>query len=64
MEDREDARHGLDMDQGNRTQDFLRLFVRHEREIDACILALAPHVHDANDLFREGVTAMWWKLNQ
>jgi len=52
------------MDQDNRALDFLRLFVRHEYEICACILALAPHVHDANDLFQEAVIAMWWKLDQ
>ena len=54
----------MDMDQDNRTLDFLRLFVRHEHEIYAYILALVPHVHDADDLFQEGMTVMWRKFDQ
>jgi RNA polymerase sigma-70 factor, ECF subfamily len=52
------------MDQDNRTLDFLRLFVRHEHELYAYILALVPHVHDADDLFQEGMTVMWRKFEQ
>jgi hypothetical protein len=52
------------MDQDNRTLDFLKLFVRHEHEIYAYILALAPHVHDPDDLFQEGMTVMWRKFDQ
>lgn len=52
------------MDQDNRTLNFLRLFVRHEHEIYAYILALVPHVHDADDLFQDGMTVMWRKFDQ
>ena len=52
------------MDQGNRTLEFLKLFVRHEQEINAYILTLMPHVYDANDLFQEGMTVMWKKFDQ
>jgi len=52
------------MDQDNRTLDFLRLFVRHQQEIYAYILTLVPHVHDADDLFQEGMTVMWRKFDQ
>ncbi len=52
------------MDQDNRTLDFLKLFVRHEHEIYAYILALVPHVHDADDLFQDGMTVMWQKFDQ
>jgi RNA polymerase sigma-70 factor (ECF subfamily) len=52
------------MDQDKRTPDFLRLFVRHQHEIYAYILALVPHVHDADDLFQNGVTVMWRKFDQ
>jgi RNA polymerase sigma-70 factor (ECF subfamily) len=52
------------MDQDKRTLDFLKLFVRHQHEIYAYILALVPHVHDADDLFQNGVTVMWRKFDQ
>jgi RNA polymerase sigma-70 factor, ECF subfamily len=54
----------MDMDQDKRTLDFLRLFVRHQHEIYAYILALVPHVHDADDLFQEGMAVMWRKFDQ
>ena len=52
------------MDQDKRTLDFLRLFVRHQHEIYAYILALVPHVHDAEDLFQDGMAVMWRKFDQ
>lgn len=52
------------MDQDKRTLDFLRLFVRYEHEIYAYILALVPHVHDADDLFQNGMAVMWRKFGQ
>lgn len=52
------------MDQDKRTLEFLKLFVRHEQEIYAYILALVPNVHDADDLFQEGMTVMWKKFDQ
>jgi RNA polymerase sigma-70 factor (ECF subfamily) len=52
------------MDQDKRTLDFLKLFVRHQQEIYAYILTLVPHVHDADDLFQEGMTVMWRKFDQ
>jgi RNA polymerase sigma-70 factor (ECF subfamily) len=52
------------MDQDKRTLDFLRLFVRHQQEIYAYILTLVPHVHDADDLFQEGMSVMWRKFDQ
>jgi RNA polymerase sigma-70 factor (ECF subfamily) len=52
------------MDQDKRTLDFLRLFVRHQQELYAYILTLVPHMHDADDLFQEGMTVMWRKFDQ
>lgn len=52
------------MDQDKRTLNFLRLFVRHEHEIYAYTLALVPHVHDADDLFQDGMIVMWRKFGQ
>jgi RNA polymerase sigma-70 factor (ECF subfamily) len=43
---------------------FLRLFVRHQQEIYAYILTLVQNVHDADDLFQEGLTVMWHKFPQ
>jgi RNA polymerase sigma-70 factor (ECF subfamily) len=43
---------------------FLRLFVRHQQEIYAYILTLVANVHDADDLFQEGLTVMWNKFDQ
>jgi len=52
------------MDQDKRTLDFLRLFVRHQQELYAYILTLVPHVHDADDLFQDGMKVMWQKFDQ
>jgi RNA polymerase sigma-70 factor (ECF subfamily) len=52
------------MDQDKRTLEFLKLFVRHQQEIYAYILTLVPHVHDADDLFQDGMVVMWQKFNQ
>jgi RNA polymerase sigma-70 factor, ECF subfamily len=62
--DCQENRRELDMDQDKHTLDFLRLFVRHQHEIYTYVLALVPHVHDADDLFQEGVTVMWRKFDQ
>ncbi len=52
------------MDQDKRTVDFLRLFVRHQQEIYAFVLTLVPHIHDADDLFQDGMATMWRKFDQ
>jgi len=52
------------MDYDKRTLEFLKLFVRHQQEIYAYILTLVPHVHDADDLFQDGLLVMWKKFDQ
>ena len=52
------------MDQDRRTLDFVRLLLRHQQEIYAYVLTLVPHVHDADDLFQNGMTVMWEKFGQ
>jgi len=52
------------MDQDKRPLDFLKLFVRHQQEIYAYILTLVPHIHDADDLFQDGMAVMWQKFDQ
>ena len=52
------------MSQDKRTVDFVKLILRHQQEIYAYILTLVPHVHDADDLFQDGMTIMWKKFNQ
>ena len=52
------------MDQDKRTLDFVRLLMRHQQEVYAYVLTLVPHVHDADDLFQEGMTVMWRKFEQ
>jgi RNA polymerase sigma-70 factor (ECF subfamily) len=52
------------MDQDKHTLEFLKLFVRHQQEIYAYILTLVPHVHDADDLFQDGMIVMWRKFDQ
>jgi len=52
------------MDQNKRTLEFLKLFVRHQQEVYAYILTLVPNVHDADDLFQDGMTVMWQKFDQ
>jgi len=52
------------MDQEERTLNFVRLLMRHQQEIYAYVLTLVPHVHDADDLFQEGLAIMWRKFDQ
>ena len=52
------------MDRDKRTLEFLKLFVRHEQEIYAYILTLVPNLHDADDLFQDGMAVMWKKFDQ
>lgn len=52
------------MTQNNQTPDFLKLFVRHQQEIYAYVITLLPNVHDADDLFQEGMVVMWQKFEQ
>jgi len=52
------------MDQKKRSLEFLKLFVRHQQEIYAFILTLVPNVHDADDLFQDGMIVMWEKFEQ
>ena len=52
------------MDQDKRTLEFLKLFVRHQQEIFAYILTLVPNMHDADDLFQDGMTVMWRKFDK
>ena len=52
------------MDQDKRTLDFLKLVVRHQQEIYAYVLTLVPHIHDADDIFQDGMTVMWRKFDQ
>jgi RNA polymerase sigma-70 factor (ECF subfamily) len=52
------------MDQDKRALEFLKLFLRHQQEIYAYILTLVPHLHDADDLFQDGMIVMWQKFNR
>jgi RNA polymerase sigma-70 factor (ECF subfamily) len=52
------------MVQNKQTLEFLKLFVRHQQEIYAYILTLVPNVHDADDIFQEGMAVMWQKVEQ
>ena len=64
VEEMAPTRDGFAMSQDKRTLDFLGLFVRHQQEIYAYILTLVPHVHDADDLFQDGMAVMWRKFDQ
>ena len=52
------------MNHDKRTLDFLKLVLQHQHEIYAYILMLVPHIHDADDLFQDGMTIMWKKFDQ
>jgi RNA polymerase sigma-70 factor, ECF subfamily len=52
------------MNRDKRTFDFLKLVLQHQHEIYAYILMLVPHIHDADDLFQDGMTIMWKKFDQ
>jgi RNA polymerase sigma-70 factor (ECF subfamily) len=44
--------------------EFLGLFIAHQREIFAFILMLVPNAADAEDLLQETATIMWRKFEQ
>lgn len=52
------------MDQDKRTVEFLKLFLRHQQEVYAYILTLVPNMHDADDLFQDGMVVMWRKFDR
>lgn len=52
------------MVQDKQTLEFLKLFVRHQQEIYAYVLTLVPNVHDADDIFQDGMAVMWKKFEQ
>lgn len=52
------------MDQSRQTLEFLKLFVQHQHEMYAYVLTLVPNVHDADDLFQDGMMVMWHKFEQ
>ncbi len=38
--------------------------MRHEQQIYAYVLTLVPNIHDADDLFQDGLAIMWQKFDQ
>ena len=51
------------MSDSSKTNEFLRLFMTHQRRIYAFILTLVPNHGDAEDLFQETVLLMWSKFD-
>lgn len=45
-----------------RNQDFMRLFIGHQRRFYGLILTLVPNIADADDLLQETATQMWQKF--
>ncbi|MDG0995022.1 MAG: sigma-70 family RNA polymerase sigma factor [Akkermansiaceae bacterium] len=43
-------------------EQFLRLFVRHERELRGFAMTLLPNVVDAEDVVQDACVAMWQKI--
>jgi len=43
---------------------FMRLFLRHEREIFRYVSVLVPNVEDAQDIVQETAVALWKKIDQ
>lgn len=61
MEER--PRQGLDdLVQPNSDQ-FLKLFLKHQTQIYGYIISLIPNVADAQDIFQESSTVMWKKFH-
>jgi RNA polymerase sigma-70 factor (ECF subfamily) len=48
----------------DREERFLQLFLAHQRQIHAFIMALVPSWSDADDLLQEAATVIWSKLDQ
>lgn len=49
---------------GSLNDEFLGLFIAHQREIFTFILMLVPNAADAEDLLQETATIMWRKFEQ
>ena len=45
-------------------EDFLRLFLRSEREIFRYVVVLVPRVEDAQDVVQETAVALWRKIGE
>jgi RNA polymerase sigma-70 factor (ECF subfamily) len=50
------------MTQGDRGEQFVRLFLQHQRRIAALIQALVPKGADADDILQEASAVMWQKF--
>lgn len=48
---------------GSRTEEFMRLFLAHERRIYGLIVSLVPNLADADDLLQDVSAAMWQKFD-
>lgn len=48
----------------SRTEQFMRLFIVHQRRLYGLILLLVPNLSDADDLLQEVSTLMWQRFGQ
>ncbi len=55
---------GHEPGRSDRTEEFLRLYGRHDRAIFAYILALVPHWADADDLAQETRLRLWQQFDK
>lgn len=46
------------------TEEFVRLFTRHARQIHGYILSLRPNLADADEVFQETSVVLWRKFDQ
>ncbi|MFK7909282.1 MAG: sigma-70 family RNA polymerase sigma factor [Akkermansiaceae bacterium] len=44
-------------------EQFVRLFIRHERELRGFAMTLLPNIADAEDVVQDACVAMWGKIN-
>jgi RNA polymerase sigma-70 factor, ECF subfamily len=64
QEDSEPARSNQDAASGQRTEEFMRLFVESQRRIYGLITAMVTNAADADDLFQEVSAGLWRKFDQ
>lgn len=52
-----------DPNETSRQEPFLRLFLRHQLQIEACVRTLVPHQADADELLQDVAAVLWRKFD-
>ncbi len=56
--------HRLDMPNNERNEQFLSLFIKHQKRIYGFIASLVPNAVDTDDLMQETMMVMWHRFDE